>query len=556
MKKVILIILLGMTICSLLPAENPPPGMGTSTWNDALQKRYPKDSQWVNATIFALFAYVNAFGTNILKWARYLSYIMLTLDLMILGFFLAFGMVDLKKELVMRIIKVMAISSCIVWYPGIMNFMVAIATQIALLPDGEIAAKVTWAASEQLGYYQLQLERAEKAKKNWLGVAKQMIKNSDADMDNDAPLDALEIERIRKTIRYLEAFKDIEGRTPKYFNTMIENVPVPNWMIKPLQTRGGAVYADPEYVLFWGALAFQPIKDDLDRTKVSIGKALVLGLVYILGMICLVICVAQYLMTIMEFAILTAVGSLCLPLGYFKLTQFAVEKLIGTVFAFTMKIIVATMMMQLIVYAYVGLVTTDWISSTDQIMKFLFTSLFCVILSMTIPNMIASFLSGTPSLGFSNVMNVAHAVTEVAQSVFMLSQKHGGGGGGDKSNLIENRAMDNAIDKYRAKNSDPKEGDKAIASSNGNNQNNNVNGQSNVNASGSSSNSASSNVLSPSSELAGSLKGNDRAAALEQNIEQLLAGGSSPYNVAKVDGAAESGKKKVEEKSNKLGERK
>lgn len=549
MKKwyVIAIVLLFIFLAQGLMAQvattdKDAPGVGTSEWNRALENRYPENSNWINSSIFAVFGYINRFTQSILKWSTYISRIFFLLDLIVLGIYLAFNMVELKKEIVMRIIKVAVISSCIMWYPSVMNYIIATATQIATLPDQEIANKVSKVASERLGNYERELEQRLNNNENWLGVGLKQVFTPGLD-SSQTLIGPLERKRLEKTIAYLKAFKDIEGRPKVYYHSAMLTTPLPPWMLKPLNTSSGAIYVDPEYIMMWGGLAFQPLKDDIDRIgPMEIGKAITLNLVLLLGNICLVICVIQYLMTILEFAMLTAVGSLCLPLGYFKLTQFAIEKLIGSIFAFAIKIIISTMVVQLIIYCYVDLTTvSNWASTNDQVLKFIFTSLFCIILSTTIPNVVSSFLSGTPNLGLSQVAQVGHAIVEGFQTAFMMRNvftPHNVSNTNNSENRSENNANTNAQNNQSS-------------SSNANASNNNS-GETKSEEKGKSKTfsttapSTTNEGRVPSSELAGSLESKE-ATALKQYMNNVISGGSSPLNPARIEEKATG--MKVEEKA-------
>ena len=142
------------------------------------------------------------------------------------------------------------------------------------------------------------------------------------------------------------------------------------------------------------------IFNNLDKLILMIFAAIALILCGVIGSL-------QYFICALEFTLITSVGVIMLPFMLWDGSKFLTEKLIGAITGFFIKLLMCTITLLFTFYGYLALMTRPFDGTINEIIYFVFISIFYMMLCQAGPQLATALLTGTPQL---SLMDAAKAV--------------------------------------------------------------------------------------------------------------------------------------------------
>lgn len=156
----------------------------------------------------------------------------------------------------------------------------------------------------------------------------------------------------------------------------------------------------------------------LKSTGFHVGQQLILGIQYVAQVICSVLMIAVYLVSVIEFLLIFTVGVPFLGTMMWDGSKFVAEKWIGAVLAQTVKLIFITFVWMLVFSGLIDQVSNynfSGNSSVDELFGTIFMSVFYLVLILAAPQLATALMSGMPQLGFTDIAaGVAAAGTAIS----------------------------------------------------------------------------------------------------------------------------------------------
>ena len=182
---------------------------------------------------------------------------------------------------------------------------------------------------------------------------------------------------------------------------------------------------DPSQIAGLGLTASAPLADSIANVGWNFADALVMGIAYLVIMICFLIFAIQVFLCQIEYYLAAAIIGVFLPFALMSPTRFMAEKALGAIFAISVKVGVISFLISVsnpIINnvattafrdaAGVPLANIEW----NDLWVVLLISLTMAYMAWQIPGMVAGLLTGTPSLSFGSAISGATALTTMTSS--------------------------------------------------------------------------------------------------------------------------------------------
>jgi hypothetical protein len=166
------------------------------------------------------------------------------------------------------------------------------------------------------------------------------------------------------------------------------------------------------------------------------------------GMICAfaviltgILATIEYLITFMEFMLVTSVGIILFPLSIWEGSKFMAEKLIGAITGFFIKLLFSNICIFLMLFGFISLAkqytNVPFTGLADEIISLLFTCLMFFFICKSAPGLAQSLLTGAPSLNAAGAIGAVGGAIGAAGAVLGMAKSTGGAlaGGGAKAIL-------------------------------------------------------------------------------------------------------------------------
>jgi type IV secretion system protein TrbL len=142
------------------------------------------------------------------------------------------------------------------------------------------------------------------------------------------------------------------------------------------------------------------------RNIATIGQTLLDLLCMAAVILCGVFGSAQYFIGALEFSLVTAVGIIFMPFMLWDGTKFITEKFIGALLGFFLKMLFLTMCILFTYYGFLEMTLRPYSGMMDQIIYFIFSAVFYMMITQNGPKLAVTLLTGTPQM---SVMEAAEA---------------------------------------------------------------------------------------------------------------------------------------------------
>ena len=130
----------------------------------------------------------------------------------------------------------------------------------------------------------------------------------------------------------------------------------------------------------------------------------------------------QYFVGALEFSLITAVGIICIPFMLWDGTKFITEKLVGALIGFFLKMLFLTICLLFMYYGFLELTLQPYEGAIDQLVYFVFSAMFYMMITQNGPKLALTLLTGTPQMSIMEVAQAAGAYGGAA-----LAAKKAGG---------------------------------------------------------------------------------------------------------------------------------
>lgn len=163
----------------------------------------------------------------------------------------------------------------------------------------------------------------------------------------------------------------------------------------------------------------------LTQVIANLPKILIGIVVWLAAMISYIIITGTYILSFLEFRILTGLGVILIPFGLFKHTSYFTEKLVGSITGHGVKLMLLQFVIGIglrIFAATDGLINPgDTINDLtyNGIFDILIKSIIFLIIALNIPSMATGILSGNPTLssqGFAQAATIANAGANIGRT--------------------------------------------------------------------------------------------------------------------------------------------
>lgn len=165
---------------------------------------------------------------------------------------------------------------------------------------------------------------------------------------------------------------------------------------------------------------------------------LIYSLLYQLGMIiCLIIIMAEYTITILEFYLVRALATLLIPLLFLDATKSYAQNILKIIMSYFMKILVVVLCTFFSLGIFLDVLTTIFtisdLSATTTFVLYLSTLLIGTILVLSAPKIANAVMNGSPAVGVGDVANtmrsaayMGNSINRAAHTATTVGQKAGG----------------------------------------------------------------------------------------------------------------------------------
>ena len=136
--------------------------------------------------------------------------------------------------------------------------------------------------------------------------------------------------------------------------------------------------------------------------------------------------VLQYVIGVVEFSLISAIGIIFVPFMIWDGTKFLTEKLIGCIIGFTVKMLIMTIALQIMTTGYIQLLRKDFNGQWDQIVYTVFITLMYTIFTQSAPSMAQSLLTGSPQLSLGEGLAAVGAYAAAGAGALAAGKAAGG----------------------------------------------------------------------------------------------------------------------------------
>jgi hypothetical protein len=159
----------------------------------------------------------------------------------------------------------------------------------------------------------------------------------------------------------------------------------------------------------------------------GIGQKIMDALCCIAVILCGVLGAAQYFIGAIEFSLITAVGVILLPFMLWDGTKFITEKLVGALIGFFLKMLFLTICILFMYYGFLGMTLRSYNGALDQIVYFIFSAVFYMMITQNGPQLAVTLLTGTPQM---SLMEAAQAAGIYGGAALLGKKAAGAAAGG------------------------------------------------------------------------------------------------------------------------------
>jgi type IV secretion system protein TrbL len=142
------------------------------------------------------------------------------------------------------------------------------------------------------------------------------------------------------------------------------------------------------------------------RNLHTIGQTLLDFLCMAAVVLCGIFGSAQYFIGALEFSLVTAVGVIFIPFMLWDGTKFITEKFIGALLGFFLKMLFLTICILFTYYGFLELTLRPYTGSVEQVIYFVFSAVFYMMITQNGPKLAVTLLTGTPQM---SIMEAAQA---------------------------------------------------------------------------------------------------------------------------------------------------
>jgi len=135
----------------------------------------------------------------------------------------------------------------------------------------------------------------------------------------------------------------------------------------------------------------------------------------------------EYLMCMLEFALVSSVGVILLPASIWEGSKFITEGYIKAVIGFFLKLLLCTLAVYLLLYGFISILNQltgqGFKGSADQFAFIIFTCLLFLFICKSAPGIAQSLVTGAPSLSASGAISAAGGAVAAAAATAGVAQK-------------------------------------------------------------------------------------------------------------------------------------
>lgn len=166
---------------------------------------------------------------------------------------------------------------------------------------------------------------------------------------------------------------------------------------------------NPSAIAGYGLDATAPLAVRLQNIGFNFVDAILIGISYILIVLCFLIIAWQVFYAVIEYYLMVAVTAILIPFGFLKPTKFLAEKAIAAIVASGIKLMVLAFILSVVEPTLAGLRFTSTDITFNEIFAMLLTSGAIAFLAWNAPGMAAGLLAGSPSLSAGTALQNAFA---------------------------------------------------------------------------------------------------------------------------------------------------
>jgi type IV secretion system protein TrbL len=141
----------------------------------------------------------------------------------------------------------------------------------------------------------------------------------------------------------------------------------------------------------------------------TIGQTLLDLLSMVAVILCGILGSVQYFVGALEFSLVTAVGVIFIPFMLWDGTKFITEKFIGALLGFFLKMLFLTMCLLFMYYGFLELTLRPYNGTIEQMIYFIFSAVFYMMITQNGPKLAVTLLTGTPQMSLMEVAEAAGA---------------------------------------------------------------------------------------------------------------------------------------------------
>jgi type IV secretion system protein TrbL len=145
------------------------------------------------------------------------------------------------------------------------------------------------------------------------------------------------------------------------------------------------------------------------RDVTTLGQTLLDLLCMAAVILCGIFGSAQYFVGALEFSLVTAVGVIFIPFMLWDGTKFITEKFIGALLGFFLKMLFLTICVLFMYYGFLELTLRAYTGAVEQVIYFIFSAVFYMMITQNGPKLAVTLLTGTPQMSIMEVAQAAGA---------------------------------------------------------------------------------------------------------------------------------------------------
>ena len=175
-------------------------------------------------------------------------------------------------------------------------------------------------------------------------------------------------------------------------------------------------YIRPNSIMRFTMLIAEKFWNAAKASKLQIGQGMMYVLIFFVVVVCGSLSMVVYCIAVLEYALISTIGTLLIPFMLWDGSKFITEKLIGGILGTILKVFMLTYVMMLVFVGYLGMLDAGALKgSIDEVVGVLFLSFLFVTLTLSAPQLATTLMSGTPQLGFADLAAGAAAMAAGAK---------------------------------------------------------------------------------------------------------------------------------------------